>query len=127
MPQSHECSGPNVSVSLRDHMDEKFADLEKHLETSRQSMEKRLEGMNEFRAQLADQVSKFVTRDVLDAKLEVIRVSMADIRAVLSTSAGKAIGLNAGWVYLTGGVIAVAALVGLVVVVMNAIRTFPKG
>lgn len=64
-------------VPLREHIDQRFADLQLHLEKIRESdreqrdilrqeMERRLEGMNEFREQLQMQTATFVTREMFE-------------------------------------------------------------
>lgn len=79
-----------LNVSLRDYVDMRINDLQKQLEMhiaaiqqqldrrivdanhatdlARQQMDKRLEGMNEFRQQLSEQANKFITREEVQAK-----------------------------------------------------------
>ena len=58
------------SVSLKEFITDKFETLEKTTEFARQSMEKRLDQMNEFRQQLKDQNASFITRIEYEAKHE---------------------------------------------------------
>jgi len=60
-----------------------FESVEQATELARTQMEARLEGMNEFREQLKDQASKFVTREELESKVSLLN---AEIK---STSKGK--------------------------------------
>ena len=79
-----------LNVSLRDYVDMRINDLQKQLELhiaaiqqqldrrivdanhatdlARQQMDKRLEGMNEFRQQLSEQANRFITREEVQAK-----------------------------------------------------------
>ena len=69
----------NDSVSLKEFITDKFQVLEKNTDTARLSMEKRLEGMNEFRQQLKDQNGTFITKTdyegrhlTLETKIEAL-------------------------------------------------------
>ena len=80
-------------ISLKEFMLEKFSNLEKSTELARLSMEKRLEGMNEFRDTLRDQASKFITRAELNVMVskfdqEIARL-IADIRILRESDAKK--------------------------------------
>lgn len=81
--------------------------------------EKRFESVNEFRQTLSDQTGTFVTR----VEFEVVRDSnaarIAELVSRLDKTEGKAVGLNAGWVYLLGGLSVAAALVSLVLVIIQ--------
>ncbi|MFG1882433.1 hypothetical protein [Micromonospora sp. NPDC049102] len=76
--------------------------------------EKRFESVNEFRQTLSDQTKTFIAR----VEFEVVRDSharqIADLASRLDKLEGKGVGLNAGWVYLVGGLTVVATVVGLV-------------
>jgi cysteine sulfinate desulfinase/cysteine desulfurase-like protein len=60
----------HLKVSLKEYIETKLVALEKATEEAKSSLEKRLEGMNEFRAQLKDQTSTFITRVEFDALKE---------------------------------------------------------
>lgn len=51
-------------------MDIQLKNIEEATKLAHAGMEKRLEGMNEFRETLKDQAGKFVTRDELSAQLD---------------------------------------------------------
>ncbi|MEU7586569.1 hypothetical protein AB0A95_09745 [Micromonospora sp. NPDC049230] len=76
--------------------------------------EKRFESVNEFRQTLSDQTKTFIAR----VEFEVVRDSqakhLADLASRLDKLEGKGIGLNAGWIYLVGGLTVVATVTGLV-------------
>lgn len=58
-------------VSLKEHLNSRIDDVKDSVKTAYTSMEKRLESMNEFRAQLREQSATFVTRKELWAALVV--------------------------------------------------------
>ncbi|MCX5065108.1 hypothetical protein OOJ91_04355 [Micromonospora lupini] len=77
--------------------------------------EKRFESVNEFRQTLSDQTKTFIAR----VEFEVVRDGharqIADLASRLDKIEGKGVGLNAGWIYLVGGLTVAATVVGLVV------------
>lgn len=80
----------NAKVSLREHFDLQVSSLEKATVLAAHSMEKRLEGMNEFREQLKDQASRFIVREEFTVVVENIQ---KDLRSLLHSKAlieGKA-------------------------------------
>ncbi|MEU7752715.1 hypothetical protein [Micromonospora sp. NPDC049171] len=76
--------------------------------------EKRFESVNEFRQTLSDQTKTFIAR----VEFEVVRDShakhLADLGSRMDKIEGRGVGLNAGWLYLVGGITVVATLTGLV-------------
>lgn len=53
----------NDQIPLKDYMDMRFQESDKRLHDAHASMEKRLDGMNEFRETLKDSQSTFITKD----------------------------------------------------------------
>jgi hypothetical protein len=51
----------------QEQVDRRFSDLKEQIALAREAMEKRLDGMNEFRDQLRDQAARFISRDELNA------------------------------------------------------------
>ncbi len=78
------------SISLREYFDAKILSQEKAIALAYQSMEKRLEGMNEFRDTLRDQASRFVTRVELDAQIEKIEANLRPLELSKANLEGKA-------------------------------------
>jgi len=87
--------------------------------------EKRFEGVNEFRGQLADQQRTLMPRQEADAEFRAIRGEMnASISAIndklsemaerMNRSEGRSTGLNAGWIYLIGGIGLVGTILGII-------------
>ena len=71
-------------------------------------MDKRLEGMNEFRAQLKEQAATFATKDQLDARIAPIDLRLQNIEKALVASQGKGTGASTTIQYI---VMALGALV----------------
>jgi hypothetical protein len=80
--------------------------------------EKRFESVDEFRQTLSDQTRSLVSKVEFDAVRDSSAVRIADLASRLDKTEGKAVGLNAGWVYLIGGLSVAATLASLVVLVV---------
>ena len=85
------------------------------LDKAVESMDRRLEGMNEFRASLRDQASTFVRLDTFDALRDrVIAIEKLDIKGE-----GKSLGQGAVIAAIIAAVGFVLTLLTLAVVVSN--------
>jgi hypothetical protein len=62
---------------------DKFTSMNKAVDTAKESMEKRLDGMNEFRDTLKDQASRFVTRTELLAAVVGISTVVSIVVSIL--------------------------------------------
>ena len=60
-------------AGLKEYFDIKIDSMDKALVVAQREMERRLEGMNEFRAQLDRQNSEFITRQQFESKHEAIQ------------------------------------------------------
>lgn len=77
-------------ASLKELIFSKLSDHEKALEIARKNMEKRLDGMNEFRDALKDQAVTFMTREYYEARHKDLIDQVNDLRiskAVLESKA----------------------------------------
>ena len=83
-----------TDVSLREHVtmmvqhvqarcDERFAAMQRAIDVAFEASERRLDSVNEFRAQLGDQTRTFVTREVLDALVSKLQGEIEHTRADL--------------------------------------------
>jgi hypothetical protein len=70
---SHE---RELTEEKRKFTDEKFLTIEEARRLAKIEQDRRLESMNEFREQLKDQASTFITREFFDSTVEAIRVEM---------------------------------------------------
>ena len=59
---------------LKEYFEQKIASLEKAVTVASTAMERRLEGMNEFRDSLKDQAGRFVTKDEIKSLSEEIKI-----------------------------------------------------
>jgi hypothetical protein len=80
-------------ISLREYFDVRLKDIEKATELASQNLSVRLESMNEFRNQMKDQTTTFVTRNEIDAKFKSIEENRRDNMALIVAVIGIIIGL----------------------------------
>ena len=105
--------------SLRELMLEKFSALKDSMELSRQSMEKRLEGMNEFREALKDQTAKFITRNEHEAMMNNYNKDIRELRESRAMLEGKA---NQSSLNIVLGVSLVAILISIIDLIIRFIK-----
>jgi len=71
-----------MMVSLRDYLDMRLCNMQKAVDVASKEMDRRLEGMNEFRAQLDRQTRTFVTQiehDVLCDRIGSLEITRAEL------------------------------------------------
>lgn len=81
--------------------------------------EKRFEGVNEFRGQLADQTATLVSRSEFHTKSESLAEKLSDLTDRINRNEGKNTGISNVW----GWVVGAAGMVSAVVVAANAYFT----
>jgi hypothetical protein len=69
-------------VTLKEYFDSQIKNIEKSIETAYRSMEKRLDGMNEFREALKDQSRQFVSRQEFETLQKLVWVGVGIVLAV---------------------------------------------
>lgn len=90
-----------ILKEMREDYKEKVKDLhekicirfdleEKAKDAAMTAMEKRLEGMNEFRDQLKDQTSTFITRETYEANRKITQQQIDELRLSKAELSGKA-------------------------------------
>jgi hypothetical protein len=62
--------------------------VERGIEKTELALNKRLEGMNEFREALKDQSSKFITRQEMEDKLQVLCVKLEALQRLMNIGIG---------------------------------------
>jgi hypothetical protein len=77
-------------VTLKEYLESRLENIEKSTDLAARIMEKRLEGMNEFRETLKDQASQFVTRTELIVIQKAIEKDIRELRDFKATIEGKA-------------------------------------
>jgi glucose-6-phosphate isomerase len=101
-----------LSVSLREYFDTKFADLEKQLalrdELTAKALVKadetlnlRLEGMNEFRAELTKQAQTFVKQSEFRLHIEKIETKISMLTKIVYIGIGILLVLQVVWRYIS--------------------------
>jgi hypothetical protein len=80
--------------------------------------EKRFESVNEFRQTLLDQTNSFISRVEFAAVRDTNANRIADLASRLDKIEGKAVGLNAGWIYLLGGLSAAGTVASIIAAVL---------
>jgi hypothetical protein len=83
---------------------------EKAVTKAETANEKRFESVNEFRKTLSDQTASFPSR----VELQALADRVTDLATRMDKTEGRSTGLNAGWIYLLGGLAAFGAIIGLV-------------
>jgi len=101
----------DMSVSLREYFDTKFADLEKQLALrdtltekalakAEESLNVRLEGMNEFRAELTKQTQTFVNQAEFRLHIEKIESKIGILTKMMYIGIGILLVLQLAWKYM---------------------------
>ncbi len=101
------------NIPIKEYVDARLKDNELRTEQARVSMEKRLDGMNEFRDALRDQSNKSPTRVEVDTKFDAINKTLKDLETYKAIAQSKA---SSGMVWLMTSI----AIVGLLLSLYNA-------
>lgn len=98
----------------REKNDLRFNTSQRAIEKAEAAVERRLEGMNEFRASLADQARLLMPRLEADSRISALAEQIRNLESRIDRQEGRGSGLNAGWGYLIGAVGLIAGLIGIV-------------
>lgn len=90
-----------------------LASAEKAVTKAEEASNKRFDAVNEFRGQLSDQASQFMTRAEGGALIDRNTKDIQELKDRVNTSQGRGTGIQAGWGYLIGAVGLIGGLVGL--------------
>jgi len=112
-------------VSLRDHLLAIMNEREKSVaqalaaatiatDKAEQNAERWRQSANEWRAAMDDRERKFVQVDVFTEAVRGLRAELAIAIEYINQNKGKGIGINAGWLYLIGGISAIGAIVTVI-------------
>ena len=96
-------------VSWKEYVEVRLRDMERATEMARISMEKRLDGMNEFRLTLKDQAAMLVPRSEHD----LLARQIEECRRVQAVQEGKASQLSVNLAYLIAAVSLAIAVIDL--------------
>jgi len=78
------------NISLREYIDLRFCEIDKSTRLALQSLDKRLDGMNEFRNTLKDQTALFMTKDYYEARHTELAKQVEDLKLSRAELQGKA-------------------------------------
>ena len=114
--------------SMKHQIDAAFAASQTAIDKADQATEKRFEGVNEFRAALSDQASRFVTQDALaaladklQASIERNREDLDQLSKRIDVRQGEIQGSRLTWGNMATLLGAFAVVVGLLVFAANHI------
>ncbi len=102
----------DVSVSLEKHFETRIIAIEKSIEATAKVLDRRLEGMNEFREALKDQASKFITRSELNVIIQRLDVDIRVLREYKATMEGKASQTSVSFAYAIAIISLIVGIVG---------------
>lgn len=88
------------------------------VQLARESVDQRLEGMNELRIQITTERGTFLPREVFDREHGRLSEEVRVMRNDLTRLIGERSGMGVGWQIAIG----VVGLVGTIAVVVNAVR-----
>lgn len=92
-----------------------LAAAEKAVAKAEGAAEKRFDGVNAFREQLADQAATFITRAEYGATAKATDDKIGELKGRADISGGRAVGLSTGWAMLLGAVSMISTLIAIVV------------
>jgi len=92
-----------------------LAAAQRAVEKAEGAVEKRLEGMNEFRGSLADQARLLMPRAEADSRIYALGEQLKDLASRIDRQEGRGSGLSAGWGYLVGAVALVGGLIAIAI------------
>ena len=117
--------GPWTHEALHTHLESRINGLSVRME-DRHAAETRaatilsdvtaakFESVNEFRAAMGDQASRFMTRDEASAQHQRMTDAIGVLQDRLNRAEGKGLGLNAGWLYALGAIAALGTLASMI-------------
>ncbi len=115
---------------MKEMVDAAFQSSQKAIEKADTATEKRFEGVNEFRAQLADQAGKFVTRETMDALIDKLaqqidrnRQDLDSLEKRIDLRQGEIQGTSFTMARIVTAVTLGVAVLGVLIVLMNYLTT----
>jgi hypothetical protein len=119
-----------LRMTLREYIDLRFSNVEKEFKTYQcsmdanlknayGSMEKRLEGMNEFRQTITDQANKYFTKAEHEAWKEKIEQELQTLRDFKLTIDTKASTSAVRTAYVVSGISIFLSFIGLILTILK--------
>jgi hypothetical protein len=113
----------NTKVPLRDYVEAKFEAIATAQAAFAKELDRRLEGMNEFRAQLTKQATQFITREAVEAKLTALVTERNALIEKLELRLEMAARGKVSWGVAVAVTVLVSLVVGLVVAIASRVMT----
>ena len=120
MTQGNEEHDGNNKVTIKEYLESKIEGIAVATTLASKILEKRLDGMNEFRNALKDQAANFITRAELESTLAKITLDVQNLRDFKSTLEGKA---SQGSVYISYAI----NIIGWVITILIAVLIKTRG
>ncbi len=138
--RSGRIGSESTDISLREYIAEQFrshnrehVQLDRAITLAVASMDKRLDQMNEFRSQLADQVTTFARKESVDAldsatdrRFEELRGLIATEREERRANEGIKRGMGQTTTVIVAAIGLVGTMLGIVIILANVLTTAPK-
>jgi len=106
-------------VHLKELFNSEIRSIDRATDIARVGMEKRLEGMNEFRQQLNDQAKEFITRPELNAIRKEIEADIRILRESKATLEGKA---DQKAVNIAMAISLIGLIIGVIAIIIHFIK-----
>jgi hypothetical protein len=103
------------TVPLKEHIESRIAALENATTIAAENMEKRLDGMNEFRAQLKDQANTFISRNEYVLTIEKLISDIKTLQLSKANLEGKASQQSVLVAYLI-------SIIGIIIALISLLR-----
>jgi hypothetical protein len=107
-------SESHSSVPLREYIDVQFTAVKEAVAKAEAASDRRFEGVNEFRAQLADQTRTLMPRLEVEEKFKGMEKSISDLTARVNARDDRGRGMGEVWGWIVGAVGMAALLLSLV-------------
>jgi hypothetical protein len=109
-------------VSWRDYVDARFSSMQQAVTKAEAATEARFAGVNEFRAQLADQTRTLMPRLEAEEKFKSMEKVVTDLTARVNAREDRGRGMGDVWAYIVGAVGFLFGVVGIVSFIMRVAR-----
>lgn len=112
-------TAPHGFVSLREYVDVRFDAIKEAVAKAEAASDRRFDGVNEFRAQLADQTRTLIPRIEAENKFSSIEEKLNDVTTRINAREDRGRGMGEIWGYIVGAVGAAALILSLVLRVVH--------
>lgn len=100
--------------SLKEYVDSRLDDQQRAVVIANTANEKRLDAVNEFRAQLSDQTRSFLTRNEFIAQHESLSKRVDELTNRINLITGRSTGYSASWGIITTAIAGAAAVIAII-------------